>query len=61
MSKILGLTWLPKLGPIRVLSWIYRLRKKPRVAEGHELGGSGDMPPEFFLKCIYAEMQSGAF
>ena len=59
MSKIqpyfLGLTWLPKLGPIRALSRIYRLRKKPRVSKGHELpgGGPATCPPEVFWN-VYA-------
>ena len=54
MSKIqpyfLGLTWLPKLGPIRALSSIYPLRKKPRVAKGHELPGGvrRHAPRKFF-------------
>ena len=54
MSKIqpyfLGLTWLPKLGPIRALSSIYRLRKKPRVSKGHELPGGvrRHAPRKFF-------------
>ena len=54
VSKIqpyfLGLTWLPKLGPIRALSRIYRLRKKPRVAKGHELPGGvrRHAPRKFF-------------
>ena len=36
--------------PIRVLSRIYRLGEKSRVAEGHELprGVRGHAPPEIF-------------
>ena len=47
----------------RVLSRIYSLGGKSRVAEGHELprGFGGILPQEIFLKWIWAEMQSGAF
>ena len=50
-------------GKDRVLSRIYRLGEKSRVAEGHKLtrGIRGHAPPGNFLKLICAKIQSGAF
>ena len=45
--------------PFRVLSRIYRLGGKSRVAAGHELPSG--IRPGNFLKWICAEMQSGVF
>ena len=60
-----GIVFCPPLSKraSRVLSRIYHLGKKSRVAKGdeHPKGIRGLPPPENFFKWICAEMQSGAF
>ena len=61
-SHMISFSWLYSV--YRVLSRIYRLGEKSRVAEGYEFprGIRGDVPPGNFFKwiCAEPEMQFGA-